>query len=127
LGYTRNTALPGRLIASAYTTSLGIIDDILDLVDDFLGSRPNVVLSALRLPLGAGIDDLLFGVISRDMLRRYCRLSIKQMQRARVMASASQYDLLARTCYVYEEKFADLLTHINESFVASCAELRTPG
>lgn len=126
LGYTRNTAVPGHRIASAYTSSLGTIDDILDLVDDFLGSRPNALLSALRLPPTAGIDDLLYRVVSRDMLTRYCRLSIKQMQRAKAMASASQCELLARTCQVYEEKFSYLLAHVNANFVASCSEARTP-
>lgn len=120
--YAKGCLFPADAIARLYTKSLGTVDDILDLVDDFVGKRPNVVLSALKLPKGAGLDELLYGVIRGDLLRRYCRSSIRYIHRAKLLADASGRNLLARTCEVYEEKFAGLLAHVNAIFVAECAE-----
>ncbi len=120
--YSRGSRLPAHAIAKLYTMALGAIDDILDLVGDFIGRRPNIILSALKLPTSAGVDELLYHVIRKDLLRLYCRSSIEQIGRAKLLADASGTCLLARTCEVYEEKFADLLPLVNTYFVGECAE-----
>lgn len=124
LTYTKNSLIPGESLSRLYTQSLGITDDILDLVEDFLWKRPNVVLSALKPAVGMGLDELLYFVIRGDLLPRYCRMSANIMRRTKAIANNCDCRLFAQTCEVFEEKFVDLLDYVNVSFVRECAEKR---